>query len=510
MRHLNYPDIPYHALLHRAASAQPDTIAIRFRDNTLSYAEWDRRASQVTNGLSALGLSKGDRVGLLLPNCPEYEIAFFGVSRLGGIPSPLNPSYKEREIAHQLRDSGASALVVHSSLYPAVAAVRAQLPELRHVIAVGDETEECVPFEPWLEAQANEAREVSLDGGDLAALPYSSGTTGLSKGVMLTQSNLVCNALQFVDATGSTEKDRLLIFVPLYHIYGVALMGTAVGAYATQLLMERFDLPTMMDLVEREGATEIFVVPPVMLAFANAPDLRSEQFQSVRFVKSAAAPLSAEVGRRVASRLAVQVIQAYGMTEASPLTHMVPLDEDGFDNVGVPVADTRCRIMDLDTGTRELQPGEIGEVTIHGPQVMAGYWQAPRETAAALRDGWLYTGDVGTTDEDGRLFIVDRKKEMIKYKAFSIAPAELEAVLLEHPAVLDCGVTGQPDPEAGEVPRAFVVLRQGETSSPAELQAFVAERVAAYKQIRVLEIVSSIPRTPSGKILRRMLKEQMV
>lgn len=506
-RTLNYPDCPYHLLLHMAAKRAPDKAAIAFRDSTLTYAGWDAAASQVANGLIALGMQKGARVALFLPNCPEYEVAFFGACRAGCVPTPLNPAYKEREVEHQLRDSGAGVVVVHASLYPTVQSVQARLPQVRQVIVVGAAPEGCTPYEAWIAAQTPDMPHVELHGDDLAALPYSSGTTGLSKGVMLTQRSLLCNAIQFADATGTTELDRLLVFVPLYHIYGVALMGTAVSGCASQLLMERFDLPTMISLIEGHGATEVFVVPPVMLALAGAPDLRPEQFATVRFVESAAAPLPPDVGRRVADRLGVHVIQAYGMTEASPLTHMVPLDEDGFDNVGVPVADTRCRIVDLDTGTRELAPGAVGEVTVQGPQVMAGYWQAPGETAGCLRDGWLYTGDVGMTDEEDRLFIVDRKKEMIKYKAFSIAPAELESVLLEHPAVVDCAVTGHEDDEAGEVPRAFVVLREGSAVSPSELQEFVAERVAGYKQIRMLDIVDSIPRTPSGKILRRLLKD---
>jgi long-chain acyl-CoA synthetase len=314
-----------------------------------------------------------------------------------------------------------------------------------------------------------------------------------------------------VEATGTTPEDVLLIFVPLYHIYGVALIGTAVAGGARQVLMERFDLAEMIRLVQAEGVTELFVVPPVMLTLANAPDLRPEQFRSVRFVKSAAAPLAPDVARRVAERLGVRVIQAYGMTEASPLTHMVPLLKPGdtYESVGIPVADTRCRIVDLETGERELPPGDADEVTVAGPQVMAGYWNSPRDTAAALRGGWLHTGDVGRIDQAQNLFVVDRTKEMIKYKAFSIAPAELEAVLLEHPAVADCAVVGQPDSEAGEIPRAFVVLQPHRAVKPEELQQFVRERVAGYKQVRQVDLIEAIPRTPSGKILRRVFKERV-
>ncbi len=328
---------------------------------------------------------------------------------------------------------------------------------------------------------------------------------------MLTQHNLVCNALQFVEATQTTDRDTLLIFLPLYHIYGVALLAVAATAGAGQVLMERFDLAEVLRLIGEEQITELYVVPPVMLALANAPDLQPEQVRSLRFAMSAAAPLAPEVARRVAQRLDLRIIQAYGMTESSPLTHMVPLDlpDDRMESVGVVAADTACRIVDMDTGERELSPGEVGEVIVTGPQVMAGYWNAPEETAATLRNGWLYSGDSGKVDERGNLFIVDRKKEMIKYKAFSIAPAELESVLLEHPAVSDCAVTGQPDPEAGEVPCAYVVLHPGQQVAPEELKDFVRERVATYKQVRTIELVDAIPRTPSGKILRRVLKEQV-
>jgi long-chain acyl-CoA synthetase len=328
---------------------------------------------------------------------------------------------------------------------------------------------------------------------------------------MLTQRNLVCNALQFVQATESTADDTLLIFLPLYHIYGVALMAVAASCGAGQVLMERFDLQEVIRLIDQEGITELYVVPPVMLALANTPGLDPEMFRHLRFIMSAAAPLAPEVAKRVSERLEVPVTQAYGMTESSPLTHMVLIDRatEVVGSVGEVAADTVCCIVDIETGERELPPGEIGEVAVSGPQVMAGYWKAPDDTAYALRDGWLHTGDIGRVDEEGNLYIVDRKKEMIKYKAWSIAPAELEAALLEHPAVNDCAVVGEPHPEAGEAPRAFVVLRQGHNATSEELRQFVAERVASYKQIHTLEVVDAIPRTPSGKILRRILKEQV-
>jgi long-chain acyl-CoA synthetase len=285
-------------------------------------------------------------------------------------------------------------------------------------------------------------------------------------------------------------------------------MGLSMCSGARQVMLERFDLQEVVRLVEQESVTWLYLVPPVLLALAGAPGLTPEQFRSVKFALNAAAPLAPEVARRVEDRLGFRVIQAYGLTEASPDTHHSPLDSAKIklESGGTLVADTEHRVVDLDTGERELAPGETGEIIVRGPQVMHGYWNAPAETARALRNGWLYTGDVGYVDADGYVFIVDRKKEMIKYKAFSIAPTELEALLLEHPDVADAGVTGVPDEQAGEVPKAYVVLRAGTSTSTDDLAAFVAHRLAAYKQIRQWEIVDTIPRTPSGKILRRVLK----
>jgi long-chain acyl-CoA synthetase len=508
---MDYPDIPFHALLSRAAVRHGDRTAILFAGRRTTHGELDRDASRTAHGLLAMGLQKGDRLALLMPNCPEYEVSFFGAARAGLVPTPLNPAYREQEVRYQVGEAQASAIVIHASLLPVLEAVRAELPSLLHVfVAGGPAPAGCGTLEQVMEGQPSDPPDIVLAPDDLSAMPFSSGTTGTSKGVMLTQRNLVCNTLQFVEATASTDADVIMVFLPLYHIYRVALMADAVAVGATQVLMPRFDLTTMIELVAREAVTELYVVPPVMLALANAPDLDPHHFRSVRFIMSAAAPLAPETGRRVRSRLGVRVVQAYGMTEASPLTHMVRLSDDDYDveDVGVVAADTRCRIVDLETGEHELNTGEVGEIVVAGPQVMAGYWNAPDETARALRDGWLYTGDIGRVDAEGNLYLVDRKKEMIKYKAWSIAPAELESVLLAHPAISDCAVVAQPDAEGGEAPRAYVVLRDGEMVDDDEIRQFVAERVASYKQLRAVEIIDVIPRTPSGKILRRVLKER--
>jgi long-chain acyl-CoA synthetase len=348
---------------------------------------------------------------------------------------------------------------------------------------------------------------VRVEPDQLVALPYSSGTTGLPKGVMLTHRNLVSNHEQYVSAMRLGPDDCYIIYMPLSHIYGVALMGAGVRSGAKQILLERFDLETVVRMIEEHGVTWFFAVPPILLALANAPGLESSQFRTVKFAFSAAAPLAPEVARRVEARYGFRIVQGYGLTEAGPATHNNPLDRIKLESGGVLLADTEHRIVDIETGELALPQGEVGEIVVRGPQVMQGYWNAPEETAHALRDGWLYTGDIGWVDDEGYIYIVERKKEMIKFKSFSIAPAELEAVLLEHPDIADCGVTGVPDADAGEAPKAFIVPRPGRTIDLDALSRFVAERVAGYKQIRHFELIDAIPRTPSGKILRRMLNQ---
>jgi long-chain acyl-CoA synthetase len=401
---------------------------------------------------------------------------------------------------------------VHAQHYEALAAVRSRLPSLEHVVVIEGAPEGTIDFDelvgrmPGTRVESPPIRPRE----DLLALPYSSGTTGLPKGTMLTHANLVSNHIQCIAAGRITERDTLLIFLPFYHIYATMLMGAAVASGATQVIMERFEMATALSLVQRYRVTLFYAVPPVLLAMTQYPDLEKYDLRSVRYILSGAAPLPPEVGRRVQQRTGIPVLQGYGLTEASPLTHLNPVDrpEDvRLESVGLRISDEEEKIVDLATG-KECAPGEVGELLVRGPHVMRGYWKAPEETAEALRDGWLHTGDIARRDADGYVYIVDRKKEMIKYKGFGVAPAELEAVLHEHPAVADCAVVGKPDPEAGEIPKAFVVLKPGTSASADEILRFVESKVAGYKKIRAVEFVDAIPKNPSGKILRRLLKER--
>ena len=388
------------------------------------------------------------------------------------------------------------------------------MPHLRHVLVIGSAR----PPQTlnWYDVAngfpASPPPAIALDvERDLVALPYSSGTTGLPKGVMLSHRNLVCNHIMCTSAARMTERDVLLLFLPFYHIYGTMLMGASVASGATVCIMERFEARTALALTQQYGVTLFYAVPPVLLALTQMPELNQYDLSSVRYIMSGAAPLPPEIARRMRELTGLLVLQGYGLTEASPLTHLNPVDNPELvrlDSVGWRVSDEEERIVATDDPTQDLGPDEIGELLVRGPHVMLGYWKAPEETARALRDGWLHTGDIARRDEQGYVQIVDRKKEMIKYKGFGIAPAELEALLHEHPAVADCAVVPKADPDAGEIPRAFVVLNAGIAVSGEELMRFVAERVAGYKQVRAVEFVAEIPKNPSGKILRRVLKER--
>jgi long-chain acyl-CoA synthetase len=515
--HIDYPNIPYDRMLADAATRWPENVAVAFRDVSLTYRELEGLTTRFAHALRGLGIRHGDKVALLTTNCPEYIIAFYAVARVGAVVSPMNPSYREREIEYQLNDAEAVAVVVHTDLVPLVEAVRAQTPKLRHVIAIGPGSPPAGARVERLAALIAGERPVprppvKVGDRDLVALPYSSGTTGLPKGVMLTHRNLVANNIQFIATLRVRESDRLLIFLPFYHIYGAMLMGGTVYAGATAVLMERFDPAECLRLVERHRITMLFVVPPVLLMFCGWSELQTYDLSSLRFCMVGAAPVAPELARRFRELTGIPVLQGYGLTEASPLTHLNPVHDDALnvvDAAGLLVHDTEQKIVDVETGATILGPGEVGEICIRGPQVMQGYWKAPEATAAAIRDGWLYTGDIGYADEHGYTFVQDRKKEMIKYKGFGIAPAEIEAVLLEHPGVADAAVIGKPDPEAGEVPKAFVVRRPSAPGLTAEeVTEFVKGKLAGYKTVRAVEFLEAIPKTASGKILRRVLKER--
>ena len=470
---------------------------------TLTYAQLADSISIVAHNLSQRGFKQGDVFGILSPNCPEYAIAFHAIATLGGIVTPINPLYTKHEIAHQLKDSGARFLVT----VPACAEKTGEAQEagIEELFVFGS-AEGATSFDSLL-IDNGRTEQVEIDPlADLVALPYSSGTTGLPKGVMLTHHNLVANVCQMEGLRYFSEADTLICVLPLFHIYGlVVVLNMGLYSGSTIVTMPRFDLESFLKAVQDYEVTLAHLVPPIVLALSKHPIVDNYKLPKLKTIFSGAAPLGEELTRACMDRLGCIIRQGYGMTETSPVTHSSPAPprETKFGSVGVAAPNTECKIIDLETGT-PLGPGERGEVCVRGPQVMKGYLNRPDATAETIDpEGWLHTGDIGYFDEDGHFFIVDRAKELIKYKGFQVPPAELEAVLLSHPSIADAAVIPYPDDEAGEVPKGIIVLRQ--PAEAEEILQFVAERVAPHKRIRYIEFAEKIPKSPSGKILRRVL-----
>ncbi|RME46998.1 MAG: 4-coumarate--CoA ligase family protein [Chloroflexi bacterium] len=507
---VSIPDVPLTPYVLQRAQALADKPALIDgpTGRTLTYGQLAGGVRLAAAGLAQRGFQKGDVFAIYLPNLPEYAVAFHAVASLGGINTTVNPLYTADELAYQLNDAGARFLLtIPQFLNQALEA--AGKSKIEEVFVLG-EAEGATPFASLLQNDG-QMPAVQIDPGeDLVVLPYSSGTTGLPKGVMLTHRNLVANVCQ-VEGAGEyvTQDDVVIGVLPFFHIYGMlVILNATLYQGATIVTMPRFDLEQFLQIMQDYGVTRAYLVPPIILALAKHPIVDQYDLSKLKMITSGAAPLGEDVARACAERLGCLVLQGYGLTETSPVTHVSPEMPDRIKlaAVGPCVPNTECKIVDVATGA-ELGPNEEGEIWIRGPQVMKGYLNNPEATAETIdAEGWLRTGDVGYADEDGYFYIVDRVKELIKYKGFQVAPAELEALLLSHPAIADAAVIPSPDEEAGEVPKAFLVLRQEITAE--EIMAFVAEHVAPYKKIRRVEFVDQIPKSTAGKILRRVLIER--
>jgi acyl-CoA synthetase (AMP-forming)/AMP-acid ligase II len=461
---------------------------------------------RLAGGFAARGIGPGSVVAIMAPNLPEYALVFHAAAWAGATVTTLNPTYTAEEVRQQLRDSGACLLVTIPPMLE-IARAGAEGTGASEVAVIGA-AEGATPLDALMGEPLT--AQVPVDPAThVVALPYSSGTTGLPKGVMLTHRNLVANVAQVGGAMGIAPGASTLAFLPYFHIYGLVVqLNLYLARGGVQVTMPRFDLEGALRLIEGHRITHLYVVPPVVLAFAKHPAVEGSDLSSLEFVLSGAAPLGAELAAACEGRIGVQTIQGYGMTEMSPVSHFTPPGRNRPGASGLAVPNTECRIVDPETGL-DCAAGAEGELWVRGPQVMSGYLDRREATAATLTpDGWLRTGDRARIDADGYLFIVDRVKELIKVKGFQVAPAELEALLVAHPAVADVAVVGIADEEAGEVPKAFVVPAAGAKPALAELQAFLDGHVAHYKQIHGLALVEAIPKSPSGKILRRVLRAQ--
>ncbi len=517
-RMLKYPDVPLHEILRKVAREHGDNTSISFCNRDFTYAELDEQSDRFAASLSHLGVKKGDRVAIYLPNIPPFIVSYFGVLKAGGVVTAISPLHRERELKHQLCDSGAEIIVTVDSLYPIAANV---WDETRLKVAVitdiNDPTElsekhNMYPYQQMM-AISEDAPKLEFDPAeDLAALQYTGGTTGIAKGAMLTHSNLVANAVAFATWISSTTKDTYLTALPLFHIYGMTTsMNAPISIAAKMVLLSRFGSEAALVAIQQHRVTVFCGVPTMYAALLAQPNLDAYNLTSIRVCISGASPLPIAVQKRFMEITGGLLAEGYGLTEASPVTHCTPIDNKKklrVGSMGLPLPDTDACILDLETSTKRLKPGEVGELSVRGPQVMKGYWNNQRETNQVLRDGWLLTGDIAHMDGDGYFYISDRKKDLIKYKDYSVYPRELEDILYEHPAVQLCAVIGKPDSVVGEIPKAFIVLKKNVHVTKKEIMEFVEERVASYKWIREVEFRHELPVSSAGKVLRRVLQEQ--
>ena len=536
---LEYPQRALHTNLEEAALKHPGAAAIIFLDATLTYAQLNDLTDRFAAALQQLGVAKGDRVAIYLANCPQFVMAYYGALKAGAIVAPLNPLYSAREVEHQLRDCGATVMLVMSRMYPIVRQVRAKTA-LRHVIVTN--IKEYFPsltrllFTLLREKREGDRQDISGDAqtqwlqellrgsppkpqpvevlpGDTAVLLYTGGTTGVPKGAELSHANIMTNAVMCAAWMHDLEEGRevVLTALPLYHSFGMTTcMNVSVHSAAAMLLVpDPRDIQGLMKNINRHHPTVFPGVPTMYVAFNSCPGSTEYDVKSIRACISGAAALPVEVQKRFQELTGGRLVEGYGLSEASPVTHANPVyGENRIGTIGLPFPDTMAKIVDLETGARELLPGEPGELIVRGPQVMKGYWNMPEETSIALRGGWLYTGDIAIMDDDGYFRIIDRKKDMIIAGGYNIYPREVEEVLYEHPKVKEVVVAGIPDCYRGETVKAYVVLKEGETATEAELVRFCRGKIAKYKVPTAIEMRAQLPKSIVGKFLRRVLVEE--
>ncbi|HEX9697745.1 MAG TPA: long-chain fatty acid--CoA ligase [Actinomycetota bacterium] len=536
---IDYPLVPITAMLDEAAARYPNAPALDFQGMRTTYAQLKQSVDKFASSLAALGVSKGTRVGIILPNVPQNVIAYYATLRLGGIIVENNPMYTERELMHQLDDAGVEVLVTLDLFYDKVRALRPDLPKLREVIVTdvfdglhglkaklgrlikGKELSKPVPasepvkqYRDLLKAGSPNVAQATINPKeDLALLQYTGGTTGLSKGVMLTHYNLVANAYMLKAWLPGTQpgKEIVICALPIFHSYGQTVCMN-VGILLAGLLVlvpNPRDLDGLLKTIDRTKPTLFPGVPTLYINLLAHPDITKYKMDSIRACVSGAAPLPIEVQQEWERVTGGKIVEGYGLSETSPSTHANPIDGTRkIGTIGIPMPDTECKLVDVNDPSKEVDPPGPGELCIKGPQVMQGYWNRPEETADTIRDGWLHTGDIAEVDDDGYFKIVDRKKEMIIVGGFNVYPRDVEEVLFQHPKIQEAAVAGIPSKKSGETVKAFIILKPGETATPEEIEAFCRERLTAYKVPKAYEFRDELPKTMVGKVLRRVLVEE--
>jgi len=521
--HLDYPELSLGQFFDQTVSKMPDSVAMIFEDQFTTYAQFGDKVNRMAAALADLGIVKGERVGLMGPNCPQWEIAFFAILKLGAIVVQTNPMYVEREIVHQMNDSGATNIIVFEPLYPRVKNVLQEMSIQRVILfnyaKAVEPAEDIYSFDELIANHEPSPPNVNINPAeDIAVLQYTGGTTGVSKGVMLTHRNLISNALQALEWSLIMEygKERVLSVLPIFHVYGMSdCINYAIAIAATQIILPRFETDIVLEAIRKYQPTFFPGAPTMFMAINNHPRIAEygESLAAVKVIFSGSAPLPLEVAQKFSAVTQGRgnLLEGYGLSEASPTTHSNPLDRPTrAGSIGLPFPDTECVIMDLETGDKELDLGEIGELCVRGPQVMKGYWEKAEETAKTLRDGWLRTGDIARMDEEGFFYIVDRKKDMIIAGGYNIYPRDIEEVLYEHPKIKEVVVAGIPDSYRGETVKAYIVLKPDMEATEEEFITFCRTKLAAFKVPRQVEFRDALPRTIVGKVLRRQLVEEEI
>ncbi|HOB28793.1 MAG TPA: long-chain fatty acid--CoA ligase [Bacillota bacterium] len=515
---IEYPEISLYEMFQETVKQYSDLPALSFMGHEITYAGLQSQVEELAAALEGLGVKKGDRVAIHLPNCPQFPIAFYAALSLGAIAVPCNPMYVARELTHQLNDSETETIITLTSFYKMIKELQPKTT-LKNIIAVNLE-EDSVKIETddysfaslMKEYGGKQAQPVEVLPEDRAAFMYTGGATGVSKGAILQHRHLLANALQ-LKAWAPDLKNGEEIFLsvlPLYHSYGLTLaLNLPVLTGNKMVLLPRFELRSVLQTIDREKPTRFPGVPTMYVAINNAPDLHEYDLSSIKVCNSGAAPLPVKVQEVFEKITGGKLTEGYGLSEASPVTHSNPIyGKNVPGSIGLPIPDTEMKIVDIETGDTELPIGESGELCVRGPQVMEGYLNMPEETAQSLRDGWLYTGDIAKVDEEGYTYIVDRKKDMVIAGGYNIFPRDIEEVLYTHPKIKEAAVAGISDPYRGETLKAYVVLKEGETLTEEEVIEFCKENLAAYKVPKLVEFRTELPKTMVGKILRRALREE--
>jgi len=492
------------------AARLPAKAALFFQDKPITYAELDRAIDEAAAGIASLGIRKGDRVGVLVHNVPHFIYAYLGIERAGGVMVPLNTMFTAHEISYILADAEARAVIVAEPFVRAVDGLRETLPMLEHVVVVGGGAPIGTMAWDQMTGRGGDVPSVNVGEDDLAALPYTSGTTGKPKGAMLTHGNLMANLEQMhrVPQLSEAESDVVLLVLPMFHIYALNVsLGLTFRVGATAVLQERFDPVASLDAIERHHITVVFGAPPMFVAWLSTPNVESRDLSSVRLAVSGAAPLPGPVLEDFRRRLGVTIWEGYGLTETAPgVTSNAMGAEAKPGSIGKPLPEIQLRL--LDEQGDDVEDGDPGEIVVRGPNVFRGYWHDDAATSEAMRDGWFHTGDVAYEDEDGYLFLVDRKKDLIIVSGFNVYPREVEEALYRHPKIAEAAVVGVPHPYTGEAVKAVVVLKPGQSATEEEIIEFCKRSIARFKCPQVVEFADKLPHTDTGKILRRALREE--